>query len=396
MAEYGSFNHLVVQLQSILENIYHFDRDEPLLYHSIKFTRILRVEHPVALYAVLTMTLEVIHERPGDDAFTPLSTHQSQTPSSFFSGRPVLHYHVPRAHVVTTKSHSETLSLSGTPSTDSTANPNAPGINGESHADAGGQDVVLSDVAVWVTSEYAHAPTAKILLPNTDSLRRFVLFNTVSNRGVSLPYPSISLHAIQRLRLPNAAPSAPEQQGLYLQVATATAASDEYSDEDTLELAVIPPPSPASSASTTAEPSADQSHDTEAQTLFAAVTACSNLHPDQPSSDADDDEDSDPIVFEGGVGYESGLLALSGSGLPPPMPGSGGWITAENVGEYFDEDANWKGAGRVTDPENRGALGPGAGTARERGPDDDEEEEGGATGDLEAADGEENKWRRTD
>jgi nucleotide-sensitive chloride channel 1A len=33
--------------------------------------------------------------------------------------------------------------------------------------------------------------------------------------------------------------------------------------------------------------------------------------------------------------------------LPPPFPGSGGWITADNVNEYFDEDGNWIGGGDV-------------------------------------------------
>ena len=56
-------------------------------------------------------------------------------------------------------------------------------------------------------------------------------------------------------------------------------------------------------------------------------------------------------------------------GLPPPVPGSGGWITAENVGEFFDEEGGWRGAGRV------------------RGREEGEEGEG---------DGEETKWRRTE
>ena len=73
-------------------------------------------------------------------------------------------------------------------------------------------------------------------------------------------------------------------------------------------------------------------------------------------------------------------------GLPPPVPGSGGWITAENMGEFFDEEGNWRGEG----------LGPGAGRVRtadevdgeEVNGDGDEEEEGDGDG--------ETKWRRTE
>lgn len=61
-------------------------------------------------------------------------------------------------------------------------------------------------------------------------------------------------------------------------------------------------------------------------------------------------------------------------GLPPPMPGSGGWITAENMGEFFDEEGNWRG----------GELGAGAGVVRERG-----EGEGEGEGEGPGVDGEE-------
>jgi nucleotide-sensitive chloride channel 1A len=109
----------------------------------------------------------------------------------------------------------------------------------------------------------------------------------------------------------------------------------------------------------------------EIQKLFLAVSNCSNLHPDP----ADNDEEmSDAlagdsrIVFEGNVGYEgiSGLpnvhRGTTDGGLPPPFPGSGGWITAENVSEYFDEEGNWIGGGG----EEGGSLGEGAGRTRTR------------------------------
>jgi nucleotide-sensitive chloride channel 1A len=55
------------------------------------------------------------------------------------------------------------------------------------------------------------------------------------------------------------------------------------------------------------------------------------------------------------------------------MPGSGGWITAENMSEYFDEVGNWRGSKEGEDEH----LGPGAGTVRSReedpGPEEDRE-----------------------
>lgn len=73
------------------------------------------------------------------------------------------------------------------------------------------------------------------------------------------------------------------------------------------------------------------------------------------------------------------------------MPGSGGWITAENVGEFFDEEGNWRGGEEWTGDEvfgmpgggvggGEGGLGEGAGSVRR----EREEEEGDET-----------KWRRT-
>jgi nucleotide-sensitive chloride channel 1A len=70
------------------------------------------------------------------------------------------------------------------------------------------------------------------------------------------------------------------------------------------------------------------------------------------------------------VGYESVLPGVTDGlgGLPPPFPGSGGWITAENVGDFFNEDGSWRGRTR----------------GREEGPEEVGEEEEGS------------KWRRTE
>lgn len=98
------------------------------------------------------------------------------------------------------------------------------------------------------------------------------------------------------------------------------------------------------------------------QTLYEALTNCSNLVPDEEDEDM---EGGPELQFEGNVGYE-GISGLPGvqqgvtdGGLPPPFPGSGGWITAENVSEYFDADGNWIGGGESVE-----VLGEGAGRVR--------------------------------
>ena len=68
--------------------------------------------------------------------------------------------------------------------------------------------------------------------------------------------------------------------------------------------------------------------------MYTAVTACQNLHPDPP------------LPGE----QEEGL------------PGSSGWITAENMHEYVDDEGNFIDGGRLASP----SMGPGAGSKRKR------------------------------
>jgi len=206
--------------------------------------------------------------------------------------------------------------------------------------------------------------------------RNVTIFNSNRNIGLSIPYPAISLHAIARL----ADPRNPTQQvqGLYMQLELRDPHAVGDDDEpDVVELSLIP--------SATGESS-------DIQKLFDAVSNCSNLHPD-PTFEGDDEmEDGDDrIVFEGNVGYE-GIGGLPGvqrgvadGGLPPPFPGSGGWITAENVSEYFDADGNWIGGGT----EDGEGLGEGAGRIRTR------EEMNGVNGNRDD-ESDDNKRPRTD
>ena len=218
---------------------------------------------------------------------------------------------------------------------------------------------------------------------------KFLLYSPSTSSGVSIPYPSISLHAIQRLRLPNS-PDSAEVQGLYMQIATpstsiATQADEE--EEQSITMTIVPPPEPEPEPTTAEDASAAEKPDeqqTPTQMFYAAVSACSNLHPD-PGLDEEDDEGGE----EGGA-FSSGLVGAGNNegGLPPPFEGSSGWITAENMHEFFDEEGNWIAGGE----EPTLPLGPGAGTVRQR--EGEEGQEGQGEGVNEGQD-DETKWQRT-
>ncbi len=158
-------------------------------------------------------------------------------------------------------------------------------------------------------------------------------------------------------------------------------ASEEDEEPDSVSLTVVPSPSPPSQRpSADAELSAEDPQ-TPAMAMFTALSDCSNLHPDPV-----DPEDQDMTDLQDSALFEAGMIApgSASGGLPPAMPGSGGWITAENMNEFFDEDGNWIGGD--DEPEEQ-ALGPGAGTVRPREDDQDPEDHNG--------NGDEAKWQRT-
>lgn len=149
-------------------------------------------------------------------------------------------------------------------------------------------------------------------------------------------------------------------------------------------MASIDPPVYESTEPTAPQPS-------EAQLLYTALSDCANLHPD-PASPGSGEEGGDAhpnIIFEDDAQAPYSTFNSIADGpqtaLPPAMPGSGGWITAENVNEYFDEEGNWRGAAE--------GLGDGAGSVRRRAEDDGVVNGDGGTEEIE---GEETKWRRTD
>lgn len=213
-------------------------------------------------------------------------------------------------------------------------------------------------------------------------VRRFILVSSSLTTGLSIPYPSISLHAIQR-----PAPTSPSS--LFLQIQTSSPTFDDHDPDSTISLSLIPSITAAAPRSDAPAPASGEGQPSDpTSALYAALSACANLHPDPASGSEGADAEDPTIMFEGDVdqdGYTFTDPPAGGlGGLPPPMPGSGGWITAENVGEFFDEEGNWKGEGEAP------RLGEGAGMVRGR---DDEDDEDDVVGE---GDGEETKWRRTE
>ncbi|KAF3053985.1 hypothetical protein E8E11_003548 [Didymella keratinophila] len=181
-----------------------------------------------------------------------------------------------------------------------------------------GDDTLIKDVDIWVTSE------------------SFILFQIAPTpTGAAITYPTIALHATMKWKS--------QIEALYMNLSLNDAESvNAEEDIQTLELTVLPP------NYTSAPDSACIS------TIFSAMNTCADLHPDP---DADDDGDVD---FEDDT-----------------APGASGWITAENIDQYVDEEGNF--SGMVIGEE----LGPGAGTVRQR-----DDEPNGVNGD-------ETKWSRT-
>ncbi|KAF1346261.1 regulator of volume decrease after cellular swelling-domain-containing protein [Delphinella strobiligena] len=270
------------------------------------------------------MALEIIRSAPQLEDYTPLSEHQAQTPGTFFGGKPVLYYHTTNADLSLETAYL-TLSPSFSvlsPATANTTNGNA--ANGDSNSN----QTVIPRLDIYVTSEH------------------LIIFSPAASAGVQIPYPTISLHAQQSL-------------SLYMQLCLSDLSQTADEDLETVELLVTPrEPEPASVDS--AERSEEQRVGGSVLALYAAVSACADLHPD-PVSDE-----------EGGAQEEQ---------MQMQMPGPGGWITSENMHDFMDEEGNF----RV--PEG---LGAGAGSVRtlEEARFEDAEGDDGADDEL--------KWRRTE
>ncbi|KAF2203809.1 hypothetical protein GQ43DRAFT_454213 [Delitschia confertaspora ATCC 74209] len=263
------------------------------------------------------MALRVVEKTPALEDYTPLSEHQEQTPSTFFGGKPVLYA---RHGGLTLSAPGRKLqshpafarfSTSSTPST----------VDG---ATAASGDVLIKDVEAWVNSE------------------DLILFQqSPKPTGVSIPYPSIALHATMKWQS--------RVDALYMNLSLNDAEQVNDVDEiEVLEVTLLP----------LNFESADASSQNPIKEIFSAMNTCADLHPDPEASDSDPEfEDAEDDA-----------------------PGAGGWITAENMHEFIDENGNFVG---------NGTLGAGAGSVRAR-------EEDGANGADDNHESEERKWRRTE
>ncbi|RDW61880.1 Voldacs domain-containing protein [Aspergillus mulundensis] len=285
---------------------------------------------------------------PAESSFISIDDFQSRTPESFH-GPTILYYKASQCKLVATE-----RDLSSTRELNALRLSEA-GVNGSSAESGDGEnekEAVVEGLDLWVTSD------------------------TTTSRGLSIPYRSISLHAIQRLTLPN---QTVEVQGLYMHITkTATASSfpQESDEEESLTVTIVLP---------TATTTPSEGEESEIQKLYDAVSACANLHPDPV-----EEEEQDAGAFASGLVFPG---AGEDGGLPPPVDGSSGWITADNMHEFFDEEGNWIGEGDGPSFPGMGTgLGPGAGTVRGR---SEEGEEQGADGEA-GANEDEAKWRRID
>ncbi|KAJ5902757.1 hypothetical protein N7495_003285 [Penicillium taxi] len=284
--------------------------------------------------------MEALLSSPDISTFVTLADHQSRTPSSFHSGPPVLHFHSKQCKVIAIESE-----IAAAPALKSLRSADA--TNGTVDiAEDREKQIIIDGVEIWVTSD-------KLFLFNSEAA------------GVSIPYPSISLHALQRLQVPG---SSTEETGVYMQIAVPTSSSeDDY--EESLTITIVTPTETATEA--TADDLVNDSVESTIQQLFDAISACSYLHPDPVEPG---DEDHDDSIFS-----DEPFISLNGD-LPPPVSGSSGWITSENMSQFFDEHGNWIGNGEPS----AFRLGPGAGSVRGR-----ETDENGTND-------EETKWQRTD
>ncbi|CAN8095117.1 unnamed protein product [Discula destructiva] len=289
-----------------------------------------------------------IRAAPLVNEFILLSEYQSTTPQSFHDGKPVLHYHASGAKAWLPKDQQARVPIFPA---------DALVFQGDS-----GEMMSQDEIELFINSE------------------NLTIFNSRTSAGIQVPYQSIALHAMQHKAEPASDGSTPDGDAtnkapcVLLQLDLSDGGDDDDTF-DTIQLTLIPPAS-----STDLSFPAQEGHDanrSEQEKLFDAITACQNLHPDPADEDEDEDDDddyADRIVFESAVdGSSEGIEGLPGvfrgtatGGLPPPMPGSTtGWITAENVGDFFDADGNWIGGGDEEGEEGE-PLGEGAGRVRAR------------------------------
>jgi nucleotide-sensitive chloride channel 1A len=97
------------------------------------------------------MGVEAISEAPALESFTPLEEHQERTPTTFFGGPPVLHFHSTGIRLLVPKDQlDENLELRDLVSSESTieSSTESSGTNGTTSDES-----LISDLDIWVTSQ---------------------------------------------------------------------------------------------------------------------------------------------------------------------------------------------------------------------------------------------------
>ncbi|KAG8529654.1 uncharacterized protein KY384_005135 [Bacidia gigantensis] len=335
--------------------------------------------------------MEPLHTPPSPTEFTPLAAYESTTPSTFHPSQPILHHHSPSLTLRILRSDLLAAPILVTLVADAGVNGNGDGagslggVNGGNSEirGVGSEDVEIKDIEVYVTSE------------------NLIFWSRRKESGVRVRYESVVLHALQSLATGDG--EGRQGQGLYIQLQLGEEmGGGGDGEEEFVEFVLVPPTQTRETGgqrnnSQTNGTSTDDD-ESEVRELFEAVGRCQELHPDpDPMDDEPDGGNGVGRGVVGGEGYGEGMgeaprpyTVLGGQeGLPPPMPGSGGWITAENVGEWFDEGGQFRGG-----EGGGGGLGAGAGTIRTR--EDGGEGMGEENGDREREGDGETKWRRTD
>ncbi|KAF9876983.1 fpd1 benzoylformate decarboxylase [Colletotrichum karsti] len=263
-----------------------------------------------------------IRSPPAVADYTPIEEHQAQTPETFFGGKPVLHYQLDGAKAWIPASQKGSLAVF--PADISTT---ATAPEGATLRDSN-EELAEQQVSVFVNSE------------------NFTIFSAAAVAGVAIPYPSISIHAVKQV---GSISETTPLQAIWMQLQLADG-GDGDDDYNTIDLTIVPAVTDGAQA--------------DVQKFYDAISACSDLHPD-PVDEDEEDDDCGRIIFENDhepvEGYSGVLHGAADGGLPPAFPGSGGWITAENVHLHFDADGNWIGG---QDGEEGGELGEGAGRVR--------------------------------
>ena len=317
-----------------------------------------------------------IRSPPSTGDFIPLAEYQSQTPETFYSPKAVLHYHATGAKAWIPASQRAKLPFFPPDLASPPTAPEASTLNGAV------EENVEQKLDLFVNSQYVvppFPPRCRQSFPQPASKadtsvqiknRTFTIYSPTAQAGLSIPYPLISIHALKTLT----APDGQRYHSVYLQLEISGHNEDE--DYDTVELTIIPPTPAPQQEALDDDSAAAAAPGAEAKRLFDAISDCSNLNPDPVDHEDGGEDDYDRIVFEGdndddhhhhhhqAVEGFSGVFAGSAAGgLPPPMPGSSGWITADNMHDFFDAEGNWIGGG---DEE----LGEGAGAVHGRDEDD--------------------------